>query len=340
MKEALLYKSNNDKSVDCRLCNNFCNIKNNCAGICFTRKNIEGKLYALNYNKLIAKNIDPIEKKPFFHYIPGSLTYSIATMGCNFHCLNCQNWQISQFNKIERLDGQFPGENIKSIDIINDAKKNNCLSISYTYTEPTVFLETALDTMKLAHLNKLKNLWVSNGFMSKDCIDLILPYLDAINIDLKFFDDIQYKKISGGKLQAILDNLKYLKSKNIFLEITTLIIPKETNTKNQIQKIANFIYEELGKNTPWHISKFSPEISFKLLSKNATPHKDLEDAYQIGKKSGLEYVYIGNIATDTRENTYCPQCETLNIERQGYIITRNDKNGLCRNCNYNLHIIS
>lgn len=339
MKQALLYKKNNDNSIDCNLCNHFCHVQNQTMGICCVRKNIDGILYSLNYNKLIARQIDPIEKKPFFHYMPGSLTYSISAMGCNLHCLNCQNWQISQLNKIEKLDGRFPGENIEPDDIIKNAKANNCLSIAYTYTEPTIFLETALPIMKLAHESGLKNLWVSNGYMSKDCLDMIIPYLDAINVDLKFFDETKYKKITGGSLNPILENLIYLKSKNIFLEITTLLIPSETNSKNQIEKIAKFIFEKLGKKTPWHISKFSPEISFKLLSKKATSSKELEYAYKIGKKVGLEYVYLGNISSDTRENTYCPNCGFLNIERQGYIVTPSENNGYCQNCKYDLNII-
>lgn len=339
MQKALLYKQSKNNSVQCELCNHFCRIDNNCIGFCGARKNIGGILYSLNYNKLVAINSDPIEKKPFFHYMPDSLTYSISAMGCNFSCLNCQNWQISQLNKIERLDEQFPGKNINPKKIIDLARKEKCLSISYTYTEPTVFLETALPIMKLGSKNGLKNLWVSNGFMSRSCLDLIIPYLDAINIDLKFFSETKYKKIANASLKPILDNLKYLKSKKIFIEITTLLIPGETNTNKQLEKIAKFIYTNIGKNTPWHISAFSPEISYKLLSKKASSMEELEVAYQIGKNAGLEFVYLGNVASDTRENTYCPKCGFLNIERQGYIITRDDNNGLCQNCNYNLNIL-
>lgn len=340
MQEALLYKQNKDKTINCELCNHFCHVKENMTGFCGVRKNVGGKLYSLNYNRSIATNIDPIEKKPFFHYLPGSLSYSIAAIGCNFHCLNCQNWQISQLQRIEKLDKRFPGELIKAEDIVEEAKADNCLSIAYTYTEPTIFLETALPIMKLAHKNKLKNIWVSNGFMSKKCLDLIIPYLDAINIDLKFFSEKKYKKITGGSLKPVLDNLVYLKEKKVFIEITTLLIPGETNTKGQVEDIADFIAKKIGKDTPWHISKFSPEISFKLLSKKATSAKELEEAYNIGKEAGLKYIYLGNVIVDKRENTYCPECGALNIERQGYIITRNDENGLCKNCKQSLNIIT
>jgi len=340
MHEALLYQKNKDKTVDCKLCNHFCHIAENQTGVCGVRRNVDGKLYSLNYNRLIAQGVDPIEKKPFFHFLPGSLSYSISAMGCNFQCLNCQNWQISQLQKIEKLDNKFPGDLIKPEQIIEEAKKNNCLSIAYTYTEPTIFLETALPIMKLAHQNGLKNVWVSNGFMSKECIDLILPYLDAINVDLKFFLNKKYKKMTGGSLQPVLDNLVYLKKNKVFIEVTTLLIPGETNVKGQIKDMAQFIFKKLGADTPWHISKFSPEISFKLLSKKATSLAELEEVYQIGKEAGLKYIYLGNIATDERENTYCPECGVLNIERQGYIITRDDEGGLCKNCKYSLNIIT
>ncbi len=340
MLKALLFKTSKNQEVDCKLCNHFCHISKNETGFCAVRKNINGELYSLNYNRLIARNVDPIEKKPFFHFLPGSLTYSIATLGCNFHCSNCQNWQISQLPRIEKLDSKFPGELITSSEIIADAQRNNCLSIAYTYTEPTIFLETALPIMKLAHQNKLKNVWVSNGFMSKECLDTIIPYLDAINIDLKFFLDEKYKRITSGSLQVILDNLIFLKKNDIFIEITTLLIPGETNDRKQLKDIADFIVKKLGSNTPWHISKFSPEISFKLLSSEATSDQELEEAYQIGKDAGLKYVYLGNVVTDDRENTYCPQCGTLNISRSGYLVSRSDKNGLCQNCKYDLNIIT
>lgn len=340
MKEALFYTKNTDKSVDCNLCNHRCHIMPNMAGICAVRRNIDGTLYSLNYNKFIAINIDPVEKKPFFHFLPGTSAYSISAMGCNFSCLNCQNWQISQLQKIEKLDSEFPGEEMSADEIVRDAIGNNCRSIAYTYTEPTVFVETALPIMQKARSNNLKNLWVSNGYMSRDCLIAIIPYLDAINVDIKFFDDAIYRKMTGASLKPILENLIYLKKNKIFIEITTLLIPGETDSKNQIEGIAKFIYENLGSDTPWHISKFSPEISYKLLSHRASSEEELEKAYNIGKKVGLNYVYLGNIASDTRENTYCPDCGVLNVERQGYIINRSDINGICQNCKKPLNIIS
>lgn len=340
MQKALLYNKNKDRTVDCELCSHFCKIGENCTGICGVRRNIDGELMSLNYNRIIANNTDPIEKKPFFHFLPGSLSYSISCIGCNFECSNCQNWQISQIQKLEKLDNEFPGELMTPEKIIENAINSKCQSIAYTYTEPTVFIETAFPIMKLAHKNNLKNVWVSNGFMSRKCLDMIIPYLDAINVDLKFFSDEKYAKIAGAKLNPILDNLIYLKKNKIFTEITTLVIPDETNLDSQIEQIAEFIKSSLGSDTPWHVSKFSPEISYKLMSKTATSSQDLEKAYKIAKDAGLKYVYIGNIATDLRENTYCPQCETLNVERQGYIVSRCDKNGHCQNCNYYLNIIS
>ncbi len=340
MQEALLYQSKKKQSVSCQLCNHFCNISNKQTGICGVRRNIDGKLYSLNYNRLIAENVDPVEKKPLFHFLPGTLTYSIAALGCNFSCLNCQNWQISQLKEVEKLDGEFPGNLISTKQIIARAQKENCQSISYTYTEPTIFLETALPIMKLAQKNKLKNIWVSNGFMSRECLNLIFPYLDAINVDLKFFSEQKYRKITRASLKPILDNLIYLKKKKVFLEITTLLIPGETDSGKQLKEIAKFIFQKLGANTPWHVSRFSPQISYKLLSNSETSEEDLEKAYQIGKKAGLKYIYLGNIATDSRENTYCPQCGVLNIEREGYLISRNDQQGLCFNCRHPLNMIT
>jgi len=340
MQEALLYQKNKKNKIDCRLCNRFCNISLNETGSCGVRKNIAGKLYALNYNRLLTQEVDPIEKRALFHFLPGTLTHSISAMGCNLKNDSCQNWQISKLQNIEKLDDKFPGEEIKSEEIIERAQKNNCSSISYAFTEPTVFLETALPIMKLAHQHQLKNVWISNGYMTKECLDLILPYLDAVNIDLKFFSDKKYQKVLGGSLDPILDNLIYLKKNNIFLELSTILIPGKTNTKKQLSGITKFIVDQLGDDTPWHISKSSFKSSFKFFSKRAISDKELEKAYQIGKDAGLKYIYLGNIATDDRENTYCPECEALNIERQGRVITRDDQNGLCQNCKQSLNIIT
>lgn len=367
MQEADLYEKLNNNQVKCQLCNHFCKISENKVGICGVRQNLGGKLYCLNYGKLITEAVDPIEKKPLFHFLPGSHTYSIATVGCNLHCGNCQNWQISQFTKIqnqknqlpskskepklkiknskpvpseaEGLEINLPGYEVTAEEIVAKAKTNDCQSIAYTFTEPTIFTEFALDCMILAHKHQLKNVWVSNGYMSKPCLDLIIPYLDAINVDLKFFSEKYYSKNCGCHLTPILDNLKYLTKNKIHLEITTLLIPGITDLDGQPKKIAEFIKNELSKDTPWHISRFSPEISNRMKNGKTTPEKLIDAVYQSGKETGLNYIYVGNVYGDKRENTYCPKCQKLNIERNGYQIKKFDRQGKCLTCNNDLKII-
>jgi pyruvate formate lyase activating enzyme len=333
MKEAILYKSLQDQTVQCHICCHYCVIKNNERGLCGERLNQDGNLYSLNYDKLIALNIDPIEKKPLFHFLPGTPVLSLATVGCNFKCLNCQNADISQINK-ERQD--VIGEKWPAKKIIAMAQEKNIKSIAYTYTEPTIFLEYALEIMKLAQQNGIKNIWVSNGYFSRMTFDLISPYLDAINIDLKFFDDKVYQEVCGARLDPILKNLKLVHKNNIWLEITTLLIPGYTDRGTQLKDIASFIKNDLCDIVPWHISRFYP--AYKLDNVSPTSSKLTDQAYEIGKLVGLKYVYVGNIANDIRENTICPECGNANIIRSGYSIKRLDKNGYCYNCSYKLNI--
>ncbi len=336
MKEAYLYKKLSDKKIQCRNCSHYCLILPGKRGICGVRENIDGKLYVLNYGKSIACHIDPIEKKPFFHFLPSSYSLSIATVGCNFFCENCQNWDISQAPK---PDKSVVGENLSPEQIVKMALENNLPSISYTYTEPAIFSEYALETMKLAKKKGLKNNWVSNGFWSKELFDLIYPYLDAANVDLKSFSDEFYRKVCGGRLQPVLDTLKRLKEKKIWIEITTLVIPTLNDSKEIFRSIARFIKEEIGLETPWHITQFSGAISWKLQYLPDTPVKTLEKAWQIGKKAGLKYVYTGNIPGLPFEDTNCPKCGTLCINRTGYFIERHDENGKCPKCKENLNLI-
>jgi pyruvate formate lyase activating enzyme len=310
---------------------------------------------SLNYGRLITEAIDPIEKKPLFHFLPGSLSYSIATVGCNLRCDNCQNWQISQWKvgsqksevgssklkdsrELATYDLQLPGYDVRPDEIIERTIKSGCQSISYTYTEPTIFFEFALDCMKLAHQHKLYNVWVSNGYMSKWCLDGILPYLDAINVDLKFFEDKYYLKNCGCRLKPILENLQYFQQHKVLQEVTTLLIPGLTDIDNQPKRIAEFMAKELSIDVPWHISRFSPEISYKMQNGQTTANKLIDEVYQIGKRAGLDYVYVGNVWGDDRENTYCPKCKNLVIERCGYNIKRFDNDGKCPQCGYTLSI--
>jgi len=337
MKEALLYKKLKDEIVQCGLCNHRCVILPNKRGICGVRENKGGTLYSLVYEKAIAENVDPIEKKPFFHFFPGSQSLSIATVGCNFRCANCQNWDISQGPRLK--NGEISGRDLPPEKIVQDALDNNCKSIAYTYTEPTIFLEYALEIMKLAYDKNLKNIWVSNGFMTEEALDMIAPYLDAINVDLKSFSDEFYQKNCGGRLKPVLENLKRIKKLGIWLEVTTLVIPALSDDEKMFKDIAKFIKEELGAETPWHISQFSGLISWKLQHLPETPIETLEKACQIGLDEGLKYVYSGNVPGLASEDTYCPRCKELMIDRNGYHVMRLDKRGRCVRCGESLDII-
>ncbi|MFA5134592.1 MAG: AmmeMemoRadiSam system radical SAM enzyme [Patescibacteria group bacterium] len=333
MKQAILYDTLEDNKVRCNVCNHHCTIFPSTRGVCGVRENRNGTLYLLVYGKVISEAVDPIEKKPFFHFLPGTKSLSIATVGCNFRCANCQNWQISQASKQSGYtDLSISGTERTPEQIIADAIETRCDSISYTYTEPTIFLEYALDCMKLARERGIKNCWVSNGYMSGQTLELILPYLDAINVDLKFFDATQYQKVCGGKLEPILQNLKTLKQNSVWVEVTTLSIPTLSDTDALFGDIARFIYTQLGASTPWHVSAFSPEISFRLQHLPATDVRTLERAYEIGKQAGLQYVYIGNVPGHRGEHTYCPKCGTIVIERKGFRTARRDRDGTCPSC--------
>ena len=348
MIEAYLYKKLKEKKpapyrtegsgawVQCRTCAHYCILAPGERGKCGVRENKGGKLYSLVYGKACALNIDPIEKKPFFHFLPGSYSLSVATVGCSFACKNCQNWTISQGPKIT---GRIEGEDVSPEQIVEMAKKHKVPSISYTYTDPVVFLEYALETMKLAKKAGLKNVWVSNGFTSKEAAELAIPYLDANNIDIKSFSDEFYQKNCGARLQPVLDTVKLMKKSGVWVEITTLVIPTLSDSEEMFRKIAEFICKELGPETPWHISQFSGAISWRLQHLPETPIETLQMAYKIGKKAGLKYVYTGNIPGLPNENTFCPKCGAKMIERIGYLIKRFDKNGKCSKCGENLDLI-
>jgi len=346
MKVALNYKisEKNDK-IECRVCAHFCQIYVGRTGLCGLRLNRAGRLYLLPYGRAAAVNLDPIEKKPLFHFLPGSLTYSFGTLGCNFRCANCQNYDLSQSGQSGRAseDGaekdqvEFDwGLNLSPKEIVAQAIKTKCPSISYTYNEPTVFLEYALDTMKLARAKGLKNVWVSNGYMSPETLELILPYLDAINIDIKSFDEKFYQSNCGAHLEPVLENCRRLVKAKVWLEITTLVIPGLSDGEEMLKKIAIFIKEELGDFVPWHLSAFSGEISWKLKHLSVTPADTLKRAYEIGRAVSLKYVYTGNLRDKARENTFCPACGRAVIKRIGYDIERLDKDGACRACGQKL----
>jgi pyruvate formate lyase activating enzyme len=293
MKECLLYKKLDKNFVQCLACNHSCIIGQSQAGKCGVRENRGGVLYSSVYGRVAAVNVDPIEKKPLYHFLPGTWSYSLGTHGCNFQCLNCQNYSISQTKNMQDIGGQ--GYSLSPEKAVEQALSFNCQSISYTYNEPTVFWEYALDIMKLARAQGLKNVWVSNGFMTEAVIKHISPYLDASNIDIKSREDEFYRNFCGASLSPVLDNCKLLKKEGVWLEVTTLIIPTLTDKKDMLRNLARFIATELGKDTPWHISAFSGDLSWKLKHLPDTKREILKEAKNIGEEEGLKAVYIGNI---------------------------------------------
>ncbi len=286
-----LFRLLTNKNIQCQVCSHYCSLKSGQKGFCGVRLNDNGQLKALNYRQIVACHLDPVEKKPLFHFLPRTLTLSLAAVGCNFQCLNCQNWQISQAPRLSPDCFSLPETPPEKIIAL--AQENNCPSISYTYTEPTIFLETAWEIMELAQQEKIKNIWVTNGFFSHQTAKLIAPLLAAANIDLKFFSEKKYHQYCKGKLQPILDNIRYLYQKNIHLEITTLVIPSLV-THEDLKGIASFL-ASLDKNIPWHLTAFSPYLSWKLKELPPTSREELEKAALIAQKAGLKNVYLGNI---------------------------------------------
>jgi len=317
MKEALFYEKLSENRVKCRLCGHGCVIPEGKRGICRVRINQGGVLYTLVYGRLVAEALDPIEKKPLYHFLPGSLSYSISTVGCNFRCLFCQNYHISQYPVEEK---GIPGEFVSPEEVVERALFYGAKSISYTYTEPTIYFEYALDVSKIAKEKGLKNVFVSNGYLSIEAIEAISPYLDGINVDLKSFRDDFYKRLCGARLKPVLDSLKALKRAGVWVEVTTLLIPGENDDPEEVKDIAQFIKEELGAETPWHISRFYP--NYRLMDHPPTSLEALEKAYEIGKEAGLKFVYLGNVPGHQTEHTYCPSCGKLLIKRDLFRIEK------------------
>ena len=315
MKKALFYKSGEDSTVSCNLCHHHCSLKDGQRGICGVRENIGGVLYSLVYNKIVAEHVDPIEKKPLFHFLPGSTSYSISTVGCNFRCQHCQNYEISQFP--HQHNTIIAGQYRTPEEIVSSAIQAGCRSLSYTYVEPTIFYEFAYDCAVLAHEQGLKNVFVSNGYMDEKVTRHMSGVIDAINIDIKAFGDKFYTKVCGARLAPVLDNVRLFKSLGIWLEITTLIIPGWNDSAEELQKIARFI-KEVDPYIPWHVTAFYP--TFKMLDRPATGTEILQKARDIGLQEGLSYVYEGNIPGHGGENTYCPACGKKLISRSGYRI--------------------
>lgn len=324
--QALLWQALNEKRVRCELCAHHCVISEGKKGLCKERQNVDGALYSLNYGRLIAANIDPIEKKPLYHVMPGSRSFSIAAPGCNLRCAWCQNWDISQAS--ERNDpSRLPL--VTAEEVFDHVLRSKAQSIAYTYTEPTVFFEFTLDLSRLARESGIKNIYVSNGYMSQAMLDLYLPWLDAANIDIKAFDDAVYRQFSGAKLDSVLENCRLLKKASVWLEVTTLLVPGVNDDEKQLRGLAEFIARDLGVETPWHISRYFPQAQFNQIPATSVP--SVHKVITIGQEAGLHYVYAGNMAGGA--DTFCPNCGEPLILRDHILLQRNHIHaGSCPKC--------
>ncbi|GAB4164164.1 MAG: AmmeMemoRadiSam system radical SAM enzyme [Geothermobacteraceae bacterium] len=310
MHEARFWKKEDGNAVRCELCRFHCRIAEGETGLCGVRNNRDGALYSLVYGRSIAEAIDPIEKKPFYHVEPGSLSYSIATVGCNFRCLHCQNHQISQW---PRERGTIAGESLSPEQVVRQAVASGCRSIAYTYTEPTIYYEYAFDCARLAKQEGLRNLFVTNGYTETDPLEEVAPFLDAANVDLKAFREDVHRKLTGARLQGVLETLRTYRKLGIWIEVTTLVIPGMNDDEAQLRDIAGFIAGELGPGVPWHVTAFYP--TWRLLDAPPTPPATLVRARRIGLEAGLQFVYTGNIADDEGSRTDCPRCGRALVER-------------------------
>ena len=332
---AWLSKKLNSGKIVCQACAHSCKLSEGEYGICDVRKVENGELKLLVYGIAAAVNIDPIEKKPMFHFLPKSGAFSIGTVGCNFTCKFCQNYTISQYPK--ENNHKIAGNKLLPEDIVQLAIEKQCDSIAYTYNEPIIFFEYTYDTAKLAHENGLKNIYVTSGYETKKAIDLLEPYIDGMNIDIKAFSDKFYQDICGARLKPVLECVKYAHEKGIWIEITTLLIPEKNDSDEEIRNIAKFI-ADIDPSIPWHLSAFHP--TYKMLDSYRTPSQTLHRAYKIAQNEGLKYVYVGNIDDEDYESTYCPNCKQKVIDRRGnigqYVINNLNDYGSCPNCNHQL----
>jgi len=323
----MFYRKLDNSQVACFLCAQSCRIEPGKRGQCGVRENRDGTLLTLVYGKLIAQNVDPIEKKPLYHFYPDTRSYSIATVGCNFRCLFCQNADISQAPREYKT---IFGQDTHPDSVVEQARKTRCATISYTYTEPTVFMEYALDVARRAHDAGIKNVFVSNGYMTREALETISPYLDAANVDLKAFTDDFYAEQCGAHLKPVLKTLEEMKKKGIWIEVTTLLIPGLNDSPHELRQLAGFL-AALDPAIPWHISRFHP--TYRLNDRPVTPLERLHLAREIGLEAGLHYVYTGNVPGDDGENTYCHKCKSLLIERYGFSIQRRAlMKGKCMQC--------
>ncbi len=329
IKEAMLSRGLEGGGVECYLCAHRCRILPGKFGVCGVRQNRDGKLFTHVYGEVIAAHIDPIEKKPLYHFLPGTTSFSVATVGCNFRCPFCQNWQISQ---AARKDKEFrSGAKLSPEDIVREAAGQHCRSISYTYTEPTIFFEYAYDTARLARGAGLANVFVTNGFMTAEALEMIQPYLDAANVDLKAFKDETYRKVCGARLEPVLESIRLMSALRIWVEVTTLVVPGMNDGEDELRSIARFV-AGVSPDIPWHVSRFHPD--FKYAQADATPIATLRKACALGKEEGLKYIYVGNVWGES-ERTLCPKCGKSLLQRSGFLVKENRiKDGKCPFCGH------
>lgn len=327
MHEASLYDKLENGRVRCQTCAHHCSLAWGQTGICGVRKNQEGVLYSLVYRRVAAMHADPIEKKPLFHFLPGSRSFSIATVGCNMRCRNCQNSDISQM-PIDQ--NRIAGNDMVPEMVIKAAKDHACETIAYTYTEPAVYWDYAFDTAKLAHQAGIRNVFVTNGYWSEIGLRTMLPYMDGANVDLKFFDDRLYRTICGARLQPVLDTIQRMHEAGVWLEVTTLLIPDLNDSGESLRSIAQFI-RKISPKIPWHISRFYP--IYRMTDRPPTSTESIRRARDIGIQEGLHYVYTGNLPGDDGESTFCPECGELIIGRMGFSVqSLTLRDGKCPHC--------
>mgnify|MGYP006274963177 CR=1 FL=1 len=328
MKEALFWRQDADGCVVCGLCHHRCRIPAGNVGLCGVRKNEGGTLVALTYERCVAANPDPIEKKPLYHVLPGSRSYSVAAPGCNFRCTHCQNVGISQ---VPSRRTPLPGQTISPEEIVRGAVQNGCRSVAYTYTEPTVFFEYALDTARLAADRGLRNVFVTNGYITPEALDTIAPVLHAANIDLKAFTNETYKDLCGAELAPVLETIRHYRERGVWIELTTLVIPGVNDSDDELRALADFI-ADLSPDIPWHITRFHP--AHRMSDIPPTPPETIRRAREIGDNAGLRFVYVGNIHLEDGGTTFCPKCGIPLLERGPFALRRSVlSNAKCPECN-------
>jgi pyruvate formate lyase activating enzyme len=352
LHEARFYETLPGKQVLCTLCPHDCRIADGGRGACGVRYNKHGVLYTLVYDKVVSRLVEPVEKKPLYHFYPASTAYSIGTVGCNLRCAFCQNWQISQWPKehlpkrigpngkletqepicprLAELEDAIPGEHVTPQGIVNAALSAGATAIAYTYTEPTIFYELAYDTAVLARKQGLKNIFVTSGYISEAPLRELVTVLDAVNVDIKFFKEESYRHTSRVRMQPILDAIRLYHELEVWLEVTTLVIPGINDSDAELKAIADFVYS-VGREVPWHVSQFFP--AYKMHDVPVTPLETLRRAGEIGRAAGLRYVYEGNVPGEPGEDTQCWQCGALLIDRYGFHVRANRiRAGCCPDC--------